>query len=683
MLDLIRSLEESAKQQGLENALQQQSFVESFLAEEPAQAHEVRFVLKYEASLIQEVIEWLLLEDGFSTGGGGDFSRGLLTAKIKLECSCNEGWLAGIHFHRSQLHLTFEVRVKVFQSGLVVLNASRNLSSWFDQIQDRLNSILDSTPSIIEKRAHQAAKKLRSHGVRRDVVRRPGKPLTRAFTGNLRDYSGCAKLEELDDLKVVADDTSGLPLGLYGFDDGRHEYKPGPMLYLSTYGTKAPMEYNGALIVAPQNSGKTQLIIRWAAAANRAGSNSFIVDVKGNFMEKLRDQGVVLAGKVYYFSTDPSLAPPATHSLNFLGGLQGITPADRKTIEQLVDALLPQEGWESGENLYFRQLWSRWLRALIHVLKQFEYYFIHDETEIFDLSDLYRIASTEDLLYEFLKQIKLHESRLVAAGTAPLSPSIDYWITELAQLITPDHPDIRGGQRESRYTYQSLTVGILSSLRPFSKGGTLYDRIQGKGDFSLDQLDGDEQVTIVLAARAQDLEDSATVVTLAMKRLQQLLFQRMGKKPARRILLLLDETRRIRGFKAGEYITFAREAKAGCVLVYQSITQIRNEQEITEILENVGTQIYLGSLVGETARRFIDILPKRFRRSFSENNSYSGKAGLGTSWDERQELVDYFNTQDLYRLPAGKWPALVYIKDHVSRKPFIVDMDEMKDRTPK
>jgi type IV secretory pathway TraG/TraD family ATPase VirD4 len=167
---------------------------------------------------------------------------------------------------------------------------------------------------------------------------------------------------------------------------------------------------------------------------------------------------------------------------------------------------------------------------------------------------------------------------------------------------------------------------------------------------------------------------------MAIKRLEQILFERRKRaKPDHDVLLLLDETRRIRRFKAGEYITFARDAKAGCVLVYQSIAQIRSEQEVIEILENVGTQIYLRSLTGATATRFIEMLPKRERPRFSLGSS-QGSDGFSKSMQMGQEQVDYLSTSELYRLPAGNYPALVYIKDHGEGKPILVDMDKERLR---
>jgi type IV secretory pathway TraG/TraD family ATPase VirD4 len=187
-----------------------------------------------------------------------------------------------------------------------------------------------------------------------------------------------------------------------------------------------------------------------------------------------------------------------------------------------------------------------------------------------------------------------------------------------------------------------------------------------------------EQVTIILAAREQDVDDATTVVGMAVKLLQHILFDRMeDKKEPLPILLLLDETRRIRGFAPDEYITFARQARAGCVIVYQSLDQIGDDKKIRVILENVGTQIYLGSLVGETARHFIRLLPMRRQPSYSLSMSQSlaqGEVSMATQTG--YQSVEYLSAADLYRLPAGRWPALVYINSQPRRDPILVDMDE-------
>ena len=235
------------------------------------------------------------------------------------------------------------------------------------------------------------------------------------------------------------------------------------------------------------------------------------------------------------------------------------------------------------------------------------------------------------------------------------------------------------GEREPDHGYRDYTQGIVTALEPFSRHGTLYAKIRddGPGDlFSLEEVaQGGEQVTVILAAREQDLEKANTVLAMAVKRLQDLLFERVkhsdGELP--RVLLLLDETRRIRGFEANKYVTYAREAKAGCVIVYQSLDQIGDEKKVMEILENVGTQVYLGSLVGNSARYFLSMLPRRYRPIVTRQVT-RGTGPLTTTVVSGKELADYLSSYDLYDLPGGAWPALVYVNDLPRRKPFLVDM---------
>jgi hypothetical protein len=138
------------------------------------------------------------------------------------------------------------------------------------------------------------------------------------------------------------------------------------------------------------------------------------------------------------------------------------------------------------------------------------------------------------------------------------------------------------------------------------------------------------------------------------------------------VLLLLDETRRIRNFKTNEYVSYAREAEAGCVVVYQALDQIGTDRQIRELLGNIGTQIYLGSLVGSTAQHFIERLPTRDRSSFSVTTAGAdGVAGLQIA----KQQIPYFSTADLYVLPAGDYPAIVYLKDQPARSPILVTLD--------
>src|ERR1700730_15233000 len=99
----------------------------------------------------------------------------------------------------------------------------------------------------------------------RDPVVGPGEPFERLFTGTLRDYSGCAREEDVAELAA-----GDLPLGRYAFGFDNPPQRLGAPLYLARFSNDGRMEYNGVLVCAPQNSGKTRLVIRWAKAATNA-----------------------------------------------------------------------------------------------------------------------------------------------------------------------------------------------------------------------------------------------------------------------------------------------------------------------------------------------------------------------------------------------------------------------------
>ena len=95
----------------------------------------------------------------------------------------------------------------------------------------------------------------------------------------------------------------------------------------------------------------------------------------------------------------------------------------------------------------------------------------------------------------------------------------------------------------------------------------------------------------------------------------------------------------------------------------QSLDQIgERKKRNNTLLENIGTQIYLGSLVGNTARYFIESLPQRSRRLFRAPPRSAATANRNLNrWGRKGRFGDHH--LPVYRLPAGEWPALVYIND--------------------
>lgn len=509
-----------------------------------------------------------------------------------------------------------------------------------------------------------------------DPIVAPGNIFEEAYTGTLRDYSACAVASQVSDL------TSGvLPLGRYAFEING-QVQQGPELFVGKSQSGSPMEYNGVLVCAPQNSGKTSLIVRWAEAAARSGKPYaiFVIDVKGNLRRKLEDR---LAGEIYCFSTDPTVY---SDRINFLDGPMGLDAVESDRLQQLATALIPSRGFvESGgiDEYHYRNR-VIWLTAFMHILKLCQcYYPEHFQDDAgkernVDLADLYDLIASEEIFYQCVEQLVTAEEE--ASKRIEIPPcGVDHWLSELAIML--DQNRISAGQRSDRDSFRTYTTALLTALEPFSRHGTLHRKIRSFGQgrsFDIEGTLGGEQrpVTIILEARQQDLEKSNAVLSLAIKRLQWFLFDRMGQADSgeQPILLLLDETRRIRDFDAAEYVTFAREAKVACVVVYQSLEQIPAAKR-SELLENVGIQIYLGSLVGGTARSFISILPQRSRSLVTRQVTSSPNTETVTT-TTAQQMVDYFGTAELHSLPAGNWPALIYMNDQPRRPPFFTDMTD-------
>jgi hypothetical protein len=563
------------------------------------------------------------------------------------------------------------------------------------RVQQQLGAALHR---LVERQVRRGASDLPP----RDPVAYPGFPNEKAYSGTLRDYSGCATLKEARE---------GLEGGVFSI--GRYQFTPddldaapadAPMLSLNKFRNSSLMEYNGILVCAPQNSGKTKLLVRWAAAATHARRPYalFVVDVKGNMRSKLAAEG--LRGDVYRFSTDP--ADVDADRINFLAGPAGFTPEETDRIRQIATALLPSRGVieTGGDTARHYRNSVTWLSTFIHILKLSQHYlptnYPDDEgnpREV-DLADLYELVTDETKVVDWIVYIAEREDLDLADKIQPPGPGIRHWASEIAIMLDPAR--VAGGQRPEKDRFREYTHPLVAALEPFSAHGTLHRRVRSfvsKDEnghrstgrlFDLEDVLGGERngpATIVMAARQQDLDKATTILSLTIKRLQWLLFDRMSEEKeaeGRPILLLLDETRRIPDFDAAEYVSFAREAKATCVIAYQALDQIGPAANVTELLDNVGTQIFLGSLVGNTARHVLGILPTRMRPTVSRQVT-PGMTGTMVTTTTTTAETQYFTLAELSALPAGRWPALVYVNDQPRRKPILTSMDEEgRDRNP-
>lgn len=633
--------------------------------------------------------EWLLRDETFDVGKGADLGRGILAAHLKRDFGKKPDWLA-VPSARRDWRFAVRVKITVAEDGTVTLVMTPAVASWMKHFRTTLADHLARThhDDVESERAIEAAR----GGTPGEVVLEPGKPLAAPFRGSLRDYSGCAPEPAVADL--LGGRGGVLPLGRYAFAHPDKDLALGAPLYLAPLSrTGARREHQGTLICAPQNAGKTEFLLRWARAANAAGYNLLLVDVKGNMLRKLKAGGG-WKGELYHVTTDPLVMPgdAATpcHALNLLDGIDPRTAIGIERIRQLAEALLPADGLDRGETKVWRVNWLNWLTAFIHLVL-LDHFYWPVEGRAPDLGDVYELASNENHLIACLRRIDEGEWRNIIDDREPLDPGLDAVFSDIAVLL-PQTEIIAGddwrpsltGER-SEHSYRWLTEHLVSVLRPFRRHGLLNAKVSGRADIPhvcLERLAGldqnlapaSEQVTVVLAAREQELDEAKTLLTVAITKLQQALYERMrhtGDPKLRPVMLMLDETRRIRNFKTNEYVSFAREAEAGCVVVYQSLDQIGEPKQITELLENIGTQIYLGSLTGQTAKLFTESLRKRFRASYVLNAGGDAAGGIQIG----QQEIPYFSSADLDVLPAGDFPALIYLRDQPRRQPILVTLD--------
>ena len=689
VFDHLRTTVRDLLSQDVDGGERTARYVEAFHADVRPVGEESTVSTGYPAASVLKAAEWLLKAQSFDTGAGPDLGRGLLAARITRRFDAKPAWLPVASLRR-QWSLMVRLEIRVAASGIATIWMAPMVESWLQAFKAELAALLAKSRPI-DVAGERALATVTGSDPAGSVTLAPGASLDGPFTGTLRDYSGCATAADAQ--SFAAGRGGVLPLGRHAFAISGMPTQLGAPLFLTPLSVPgARREHQGALICAPQNAGKTELMLRWAHAANEAGYNLLIVDVKGTMLRKLTGSRRTWRGRLFNVTTDPMATPgereTPCHALNFLDGITpGSALADQR-VRQLVEALLPEETFKGGE-MRWRTNLLNWMHGLFHLALLHGTYFPREGWAV-DLDDVYRLASSETALRNALCEIDHAERSCHEQGVQPVMPDLTQTFSDLAALLpretiveaSPHHPALVGERAE--YSYRWMTEHLVSALRPFRVGGLLHDKTTGRLDVPQASLLGVSgidaslapscgQMTCVLAARTQELGEARTLLALAIAKLQQALFERMrhGGNPALRpVLLLLDETRRIPGFKTNEYVSYAREAEAGCVVAYQSLDQIGTERQISELLENIGTQVYLGSLTGNTAKHFIAALPTRHRRTFGLQAGGNG-AGLQVG----QEQIPYFSTADLYDLPAGDFPALVYVRDQPHRPPILVTLD--------
>ena len=518
-----------------------------------------------------------------------------------------------------------------------------------------------------------------------DPVVAPGQRVPLQYSGQIYDYSALATSKELAGCR-----SGTLPLGHEAFG-WTEPVRRGARLYLPLAGGR-PREELGILLCAPQGTGKTHLLLDWAATAARAGRSVFLVDVKGNMRSEL-EQALAQArvrANISHFTTAPH---EASDRLNLLAGISVNDIDCTDQLMRLAEAMLPEQSAGRDEQALWQRVAVRVLRACLEVLKLIEHYGFLDGApgRTADLTDLYLLVSSEALLVTWLDHLRRHEAWAREVGEALARFSVEECIPALATAVASHDIEIPGadgtsaispfrdGQRPPDQTYYQHMIPILTALEPFRPSGAMAERVRSSGDdreIRLDRLGRDGAARIViLSAREQDSGLARSMLAMAMRRLRQALDERRNLPATERgeVLLLLDETRRIAGFDAAEFVSIVRQNQVGYVLVYQGLSMIGRPEQVQLLMSNIGTQIYLTGLAGADLDALNRQLPGRDRERRLDSEQSSPSSGRSRGSMLQSTKVPFLEPIAAQTFPAGRFPALVYLRD--GPPPFLVDLD--------
>lgn len=510
----------------------------------------------------------------------------------------------------------------------------------------------------------------------RDPLVPPGAISPKRYEGQLYDYS---RLATPDELRALQRGT--LPLGRCAF--GREGYvRHHEHLFLPKTNSH-PQEELGLLICAPQGAGKTHLLLRWAAWAARAGRSVFIVDVKGNMRKPLERQLALSGAKVEILEF--TTAPHGTSDRwNPLAGISADQVDCAEQLTRLAEALLPDADYEGEAQMRYR-IQIRILRGAMQLLKLMEWHRRPEHLITADLTDLYTLISSEQNLRGHIADLRRWApqgggiySVEDCVGLLKLALGNHTWTLQYADGTTIQE-QFTDGQRPPDATYEDYVVRILDALDPFRPGGYMAARSRSSGpgqEIRLDHFGRDRQQIVILSPREQDSSLATAVLGMAIRRLRDNLEERRNLTPAQRgeVLLLLDETRRIPRFDAAEFASIVREDRIGYVFVYQSLNFIGEPQQISALLRNIGTQVYLQGLATEDLEYFNKMMGEVQSTRIMATGQGSPSGGPTKGFTTVASNVPFLTALAAAKFPSGRHPALIYIRN--GPPPFLVDLDD-------
>jgi len=434
------------------------------------------------------------------------------------------------------------------------------------------------------------------------------------------DYRGVASPKEVANL-------AGLPFSIGTHIDPR---RFGTARHRNTrLGLADELLERHAVVLGPSGSGKTEgVLVPWIDAALRSGHSVVTLDVKGDLVERIH-RFTARSGQIGVpVDRWDFTRAAASKSWGWVAEARS-----RAELDAVVVAILGREPTSASTDPYFYRRDTEVLRGLVL------------------LAQAASAAPTPSDLKALLDQVLLER-------TLSGRPSIPGY-QELWPHVIQDPADFDKATSGVRVALGQLTDPSVAHV---SRPGLNVDSVLSRsGLFNI----------VVPLANGQTAEKLASV---ALAIISQRLYSRLTSPPGGpRVFLVLDEAARLLDrVDLANLVSVVRSAGVSVVMCFQTVEQIKDENDRGTILGNCGQVVSLRGASERTA----DYLKSRLgdRPEVAISNTI-GSHGSSMSRGVSTEYVPVLRPREISDLPFGERTGLVFIDDpRATNKPIVVDL---------
>ncbi|MCL2925384.1 MAG: type IV secretory system conjugative DNA transfer family protein [Trichodesmium sp. MAG_R04] len=490
----------------------------------------------------------------------------------------------------------------------------------------------------------------------RETIIGPNEPLpaTDINAGNVRDYSGTAKLNEITQrlngcncwrsIRILKNKDSR-PTGLRPtinlgkfINISQGKVHPRQNIWLSEKSL-----YKSVAIIGPPGSGKTEgFIIPGIKAAIDAGLSNIVIDVKGGeLINKLGYYAEQKGMRVIYWSALPQEVS-RSHSINLLDNINSLQEAKilAKSLYGNIDDL--------GENRRFASREITWIAQWIMLVKQVYGYAA-------TLKDIYKIAeSPVEQLEELVERCR--------------DPELKAQIDSQLKLMEDDNSGI------------GFSWGIQDAISFLNWPN--FVEVTGHSDILLRDIQSSPTL-LVIGAELVGRDVSKKISSALIDVLMTIFYERWtsnNRGPG--IVFWIDEFPRIqKQIDIEEFSSVSRSGRGSIVIAAQSLEQIdRNHRE--QVMENFNTVVLCRGASQGASEWLARRLGFRYKneRSRKHRKTNLSKRPFGWQFEDerytsRRTQAPVLDTKEIISPLGGQYVAVVHARSACS-KPFLVDYNK-------